>query len=111
MPRYLIVNTFDIHVFNYVITYDWEDEDGIPRTSYIRSWLGRRLRNGLRYAFAGVAILAAWNFIAPAAGLPSFAPYMEYLPSIIAPTENRTAIVNATHVVVLAIAAFLATRV
>jgi hypothetical protein len=70
----------------------------------------QRVRNGIRYAAMGTAVLAAWNFFAPYVGVPSWAPYLNVLPVIVGRTETRT-LVNATHVIVLAVAAVVVMRV
>ena len=94
------------------MSYDWEeDEQSLGRVSRFQSWLGRRVRNSLRYFFVAAALLAAWNFLAPFADLPMWAPYMDVLPSIVGPTESEMAIVNATHVIVMLVAAAIGMRV
>ncbi|WP_143421060.1 hypothetical protein [Halorubrum halodurans] len=70
----------------------------------------RHVRNGIRYAAVGVVLLAAWNFLAPHAGAPSWAPYLDVLPVIAGRTET-SGLVNATHVGVLAVAAVVVMRV
>jgi hypothetical protein len=94
------------------MSYEWEDNEdqAIGRATRLRLWLGRRARNSLRYLFVAVALLAAWNFLAPFASMPLWAPYMEVLPPITAPTEGSS-IINATHVVVMLVAAAIGMRV
>jgi hypothetical protein len=70
----------------------------------------RRVRNGIRYAAVGVVLLAAWNFLAPHAGAPSWAPYLDVLPVIVGQTET-SGLVNATHIGVLAVAAVVVMKV
>ncbi|MDV7351334.1 hypothetical protein R3751_16340 [Halorubrum distributum] len=72
---------------------------------------GRHARNALRYAAVGVALLAAWNFFAPYVGAPSWAPYLDVLPVIIGRTETQGGVINATHIVVLAIAVLVGMKV
>lgn len=68
--------------------------------------IGRRVRNGARYAAVGVVLLAAWNFLAPYVGAPSWAPYLDVLPVVVGRTETN-GLVNATHIGVLAVAAVI----
>ncbi|GAA0516581.1 hypothetical protein SAMN04488066_11840 [Halorubrum aquaticum] len=70
----------------------------------------RHVRNGIRYVAVGVVLLAAWNFLAPHAGAPSWAPYLDILPVIVGRTET-SGLVNGTHIGVLAVAAVVVMKV
>ncbi|MFC5134520.1 MULTISPECIES: hypothetical protein [Haloferacaceae] len=70
----------------------------------------RHVRNGIRYAVVGLALLAAWNFLAPYAGAPSWAPYLDILPVIVGRTETN-GLVNATHIGVLVVAAVVVMKI
>lgn len=72
-------------------------------------WLSVRARNTLRYLLVGAAIVGAYHFLAPAAGLPMWGWYQSVTPSVIAPTEGD-AIVDAMHAIVMTTAAALAAR-
>jgi hypothetical protein len=74
------------------------------------TWLAVRARNLVRYALVAVAIVAAYHFLAPAAGLPVLSLYQQATPSLIAPTEGD-AVVDATHAVIMCVAAALAVKI
>lgn len=73
-------------------------------------WLTIRARNVLRYALVLITLVAGYHFLAPAAGLPMLGFYQSATPSIVAPTEG-SAVVDATHAVIMCAAAALATKI
>lgn len=87
------------------------DSDELDSTAHTaKRWISRRLRSLLRYGLVAIALVAAFNFFAPFIGMPTWAPYMAFLPDVAAPTESRGVAVNATHILVLAASAAVATR-
>ncbi|TKX47672.1 MULTISPECIES: hypothetical protein [unclassified Halorubrum] len=70
----------------------------------------RHVRTGIRYAAVGVVVLAAWNFFAPYVGAPSWAPYLDILPVVLGLTEAN-GVVNATHILVLAVGAVVIMKI
>lgn len=96
------------------MTYDWEEEDedknSTASASAPKSFAGF-VTNGVSYVLFVIALATFYQFFAPVLGTPTIGTLDAVLPTIIAPTEHESIVVDAAPAIVGVVAGSLATYI